>query len=370
MIRTAFSQLPDEEPGSSNWTEQMTEAGRQLAASRVRRVIFAHGTFAGDDPFGLNTFLGRLSAATGVQLFKVDQLKRLTKHVIDLLTKDSANFTEQYIQSFASVLPDSINCLPFVWSGANHHQARLAGTVRLCNLLAGLAETVQQGDRILLMGHSHAGQVFALLTTLLGRDDKAEELLAVVDHAKGMDAALLEEQLKMINGFHLDIVTFGTPVRYCWGRYEHFRLLSIVNDRGNNVDLSGLLTTRDGDYIQQWGIEGTDLFSERHHELNKMLDTVLRNRWHVGPAEFLGRLEEKQRREPLFYDGSTVTETVLVDYQDQDSDDSTVLASLMDLDIIPHCISTLFGHGIYTRHRAMLFNTRLVLRFFYPNQNS
>ncbi len=370
VITTSVTLPPQEVPGTTTWAEQMALSGKELAGNRVRHIIFAHGTFTGDDPLGINTFLGHLSAATGIDVFKTGQLKRFTKHIVDLITKDTANFTEEYIQLFASVLPDSITCTPFIWSGADHHLARLTGAVKLCSQLAGLAADFRPDDRILLLGHSHAGQIFALLTTLLDQSDRADALLAVVDRAAGLNIGELKKDLEKISRLKLDIVTFGTPVRYCWGQYDRYRLLNIINDRGNNVELSGLLDTWDGDYIQQWGIEGTDIFSERHHELNRELNTVLQNRGQVSPAEFLRRLEEKQRREPLYYDGTEVTETFLVDYLDQSPEDRTALDSLREFDVLPHCISTLFGHGVYTRYAVMLFNLRFIVEKFYPENKT
>jgi len=33
--------------------------------------------------------------------------------------------------------------------------------------------------------------------------------------------------------------------------------------------------------------------------------------------------------------------------------------------VLPNCLGTLFGHGVYTTYEAMLFNARLLADHFY-----
>ncbi len=59
----------------------------------------------------------------------------------------------------------------FNWSSENHHIGRADGAIRLLDELASLK--LQPTQRVLLFGHSHAGNVFALMTNLLCGDRRA-----------------------------------------------------------------------------------------------------------------------------------------------------------------------------------------------------
>jgi hypothetical protein len=72
-----------------------------------------------------------------------------------------------------------------VWSSENHHVGRLEGALGLVRALATHAELGAPRGRILILGHSHAGQVFALVTQLLSRSLASE---AILDVARAGDA--------------------------------------------------------------------------------------------------------------------------------------------------------------------------------------
>ena len=61
---------------------------------------------------------------------------------------------------------DEIKVDRFDWSSGNDHLARAEAAVKLFNRLADLPIDLAT-ERLLLWGHSHAGNVFALLTNLL-----------------------------------------------------------------------------------------------------------------------------------------------------------------------------------------------------------
>ncbi len=215
---------------------------------------------------------------------------------------------------------------------------------------------MQSTDRLLLLGHSHAGQLFALLTTLLENGEIAEQLYKVIEQSSqlGTKADLLRD-LSTLKPIGLDMVTFGTPVRYAWGHYENYRLLAIVNHR-SPVDFTGLLTTRDGDYVQQWGAEGTDLPATFEFLLNDSLDTVLdKGR---EPSLFIQGLANQERKNPHYADGTIRTETLKIDYKDNAD-------SILEFLDVAHCVKTLFGHGVYTENRAMLFNVQALVENLY-----
>ena len=352
-------------PESPEWKQQMARLGAKMKENNVRHVFFSHGTYVGNDPLGINSLIEKLEEAAGIRIFQTDILRNFTKAAIDHLTKDLGNFTKDYLNSFSKAIQNSINADLFIWSGENQHMARVIGAVELIQTLA---ETIShhhygKNDRLLLIGHSHAGQVFALLTTLLEKGDKAGELLRVIERGTDFAGHHVEGKLAVVKNVGLDFVTVGTPVRYRWGKYPNFRLISIVNDRNNNVEIDGILTTRDGDYVQQWGTEGTDALSPRNAEWNKQLDNILDNKGQISSNEFIKRLSDKKRKYPLYDDGTRVTDPFLVDYHDQD--DRSPIERFWEFDGIPHCVKTVFGHGIYSRKKTMLFNTDHIVKNLY-----
>ncbi len=351
-------------PESYEWKKQMAQLGDVMKSHNVRHVFFTHGTFAGNDPIGINRLLENIEETSGKQIFRTGILRKFTKDTINSFTKDLGNFTEDYKKSFHKAIGNNIRCELFIWSGENHHTARLIGAVELCQKLA---ETIKHfnyviKERVMLIGHSHAGQIFALLTTLLESEDKASELYDVIGSISDFDVNTLKENLAVIRNVFLDFVTFGTPVRYRWGKYQHFRLINIVNDRNNNVKIDGILNTRDGDYVQQWATEGTDVKSVSYSEINDRLDNIIKNRGKISTSEFVKKLKDNIRKEPLYYDDTKVTETFLIDYKDQDNKRSI---KRFFIDGVPHCVKTLFGHGIYTRKKTMLFNTNHIVKNSY-----
>ncbi len=96
----------------------------------------------------------------------------------------------------------------------------------------------------------------------------------------GIDISKFDAYLQKIRRVQLDIVTFGTPPRYGWGEGK-YHLLNIINHRGDEF-LAGVIdtmffVTKDGDYVQQSAIAGSDAFAKTGNEqiLNKRLDGIL-----------------------------------------------------------------------------------------------
>ena len=173
------------------------------------------------------------------------------------------------------------------------------------------------------------------------------------------DKKKLVRHLEIIKRINLDFVTFGTPVRYTWGNHQQSRILSIINHR-SNVHISGLLNTRDGDYLQHWGVEGTDMIPPLGLiKPNDELDTVLDKGRDVSLV--ITNLEIEERRQPKFTNGDAINGTLLVNYKDN----APFSIYFLNPFSIPHCIKTLFGHAIYTRKQTMLFNMNLIVKHFY-----
>ncbi|MGZ8184511.1 MAG: hypothetical protein ACXWT1_21415, partial [Methylobacter sp.] len=316
--------------------------------------------FAGDDPLGLFNWLEPLTGSTTI----IDLLKNQQKTLLDALAKGLGNYTPEYAEAFSTALDHDIACQRFIWSSGNYHLARLKGAVELAQKVSDMIteNKILESERILLQGHSHAGQLFALLTTFLEDGAKAKLLYGIIknsDRLGKIDELL--KNLEIIKTVNLDIVTFGTPVRYSWGEYEKYRLMAIVNHRppGAQASIPGILSTAGGDYVQQWGAEGTDVLPPDEKDLNDQLDAILDTG--IDISLLIDSLKHTDRKPPHYANGMPVGKTFLVDYKDNAS------SLLTHLDIPPHCVKTLFGHGVYTETRAMLFNTTIIVKNLYPS---
>ncbi len=339
---------------------EMTTSGIVFKRKKVRHVSLVHGTFAGNDALGLFNLLEPAVLKWTGSTKITDQLREGGKKLLDNVVKDLGNFTPDYAAAFSKALGKLIDFQLFTWGSGNFHLARLKGAVELAEFLA---NTINQrhilpDERILLIGHSHAGQLFALITLFLENGEKARQLYGIVEQHEGMNQPDLSQNIAALANVQLDIVTLGTPVRYPWGRYEKYRLLPIVNHR-SPVKISGLLSTRDGDYVQQWGIEGSDLAPPDNLELNDTLDAILdKGRDRDALNE---QVKIETRRPPQYADGSKVADPLLIDYKDK----AYFPNFLSAIAGISHCIKTLFGHGVYTKQEKLSFNIDIIKNRFY-----
>jgi hypothetical protein len=126
-------------------------------------------------------------------------------------------------------------------------------------------------------------------------------------------------------------------------------LVHIVNHRGRDPEGGtpfGALVTKAGDYVQQFGVSGSDTLalSRRERRLNAALDVALGRGFSLTAWAVNLR---NRRRLP------TVGFTYLTDFRD---------ASPLQ----PNFHKTAFGHGVYTRYHTMLFLHRLIAVHFYP----
>ena len=347
--------------GSDAWKKRMTRNGASLKQQSVRQVIFVHGTFAGDDAFGLFSFLEVLRHAFPQVQPIVEKMREYAKQSVNYFANDLGNFTPEYIEAFCDSIKNDIDCKLFTWSGGNYHLARLKGVVNLIHLLAASVRdnNITRDDKILLLGHSHAGQLFALITLFLEDGNTARALYQAVEECPELDRVQLLEDLMTVDRLPLDFVTYGTPVRYNWGQYDNYRLLSIINHR-SLVRITGLLETKDGDYVQQWGTAGTDMLPPANEiKLNDTLDKVLDKGRNL--SGLMNRLQRKRRLKAKNSDGELVGHTLLVDYRDDEPDPRLFTEKSSPI----HSIRTQFGHGVYTLKNAMLFNTNLIVDQLY-----
>jgi hypothetical protein len=344
----------DDQP--ANWRKEMSRLGERLDRAGVVEVLFVHGTFVGDDPLSVGKFVEKLGFHRTAE--------RVMRAGSNLILGDYSNFAPEYVRLFEQAIHAStgnatarglIACSSFIWSSANHHIARVRGAMWLAQRLASLDGGAQdkakrRRARVLLLGHSHAGQIFALLTQLLEGGEHAD-LLIEMAKACGEDTSRFAEVLTRVRALELDIVTLGMPSRYAWGNGNGYRALHVVNHRGDKKAprrLLGILHTSDGDYVQQLGVAGSDFpaWTEQERNANRRLDAALG----VG-SDIKEWFTNVRRGAALLPSGSTV----FVDYRDDSRG------------AIPNFMDTCFGHGIYTRKAAMLFTLKLVVDDLYPH---
>ena len=155
----------------------------------------------------------------------------------------------------------------------------------------------------------------------------------------------------------LDIVTFGTPVRYGWDPSGIGKLLHIVNHRNLRTDGKTWLSKMDmpqitvempiawgGDYVQQLAAAGSDALpkGDAAKAINKAI-------WEfVEPYDGFERWVECARRAGRF---PSEGQCLLVDYKDCTS----------STNVRDHY----YGHAAYTRTNAMLFNFNQIVSRLY-----
>jgi hypothetical protein len=341
----------------------MQQVGAVLRRAGVVSVYLVHGTFVGPDAMGLLAELARVfpSASRSVQ--------RVIKRIVDKVAGEAGNYTPSYARCFEdSMCQEGQPPIPvrlFNWSSENHHIGRADGAVRLIDELASL--TLQPPQRVLLFGHSHAGNVFALITNLLAGNRQAIDrffeatriyyrwpVVGCVDIPVWSRVRDLLTSQTPLAHLPLDIVTFGTPIRYGWDSRGYSRLLHFINHRPSKglpeyrapfpPDIDDVITAADGDYLQQLGIAGTNVmpsvFSWRAWMADNRLNRLLQEE--SSPSNALER----------FQAGAIVPDegtTLLVDY------------GLPEGSIAQHHA----GHAVYTRKKWLLFHAEEVARRFY-----
>lgn len=346
----------DLEAHAADWRAAMRGIGQHLADANVRAVVFVHGTFTGTDPLSAYSAVERALPRVGRDLAAA--LRKRTRATIERVLGDLGNFGTDYVRLFERALGGAIPCTSFVWSSENHHVGRLEAALALVRLLAAHAELAEAAPsseerereapvgaaspRILVVGHSHAGQVFALVTQLLARSI-ATEAVRDVARIRGLDVEALDADVASLGCAELDFVTFGAPARYAWARVDGVRALHVLAAEASALG---------GDVIQRLGGGATDLppLAAEDRRVNASLHAALDGG--APPPS----LTEAVRSKPMTPDFGDV---VLVDYGPAASAAALPAASLA------RAITTGLGHGMYTRLDAMLFHARLVTERLY-----
>jgi hypothetical protein len=330
------------------WRLAMAAIGERLERAGVTEIVFVHGTMTGHDPLGFGSVVRRALPSLHQRIERV--IKRVTKAGSDKLLGDLGNYSPAYVRLFESALGHKVRCSSFVWSSGNHHVARVRGAVWLARQLAENQNINHSAKpRVLLIGHSHAGQIFALLTQLLGAG-VPRELLLEAARGCGEDEVELRAALERIQRHEFDIVTLGTAPRYAWAEVRGYRVAHLVNHyAGDSAErsLRNLLGSAQGDYVRRLGAAGSDFpaWTDSERRINVRLDEAL------GKGSDLKTWFSELRAGHALMPFGT---TLLVRYGEVSS-----LKARQFMD-------TYFGHGVYTRKGAMLFTAKIVADHFYP----
>jgi hypothetical protein len=393
---------PGPAPERPEWLESMAQHGTALSQSGVRALVFLHGSLHGTDVFGVQ----RLDEAGGLKrgysrgVSGLDALLAFmregdngipplpgglippltdddaTTKLLDEQIGDAGNFTTANIELVRKALNQHllrpILCLRMLWASEHHHLGRAIAAVRLLDALQALCETQRlgPGERVLVLAHGQAGLVLALVSNLLcpsqitGRARLLGMLLAHAERTGQADlrvvvnriAPLLDNR-SLLNGAVLDVVTFGTPVRYGWDPSGVGKLLHIVNHRNLRTDGKTWLAKMElpqitiempiawgGDYVQELAGAGSDALptTEDAKAANKAVWEM------VEPYDGFERWLECARRAVRFPGDGLCR---LVDYKD-----STGSMNPRD---------HYYGHAAYTRRAAILFNTSQIVQSLY-----
>lgn len=298
--------------------DEPPDFGRLHTRLGVQQVLLVHGTFMGTDPIGVHAMMNGLverRASPAMQLALkplISKLSAQTKKVTDTLTGEVANYNEAYRREFQELCGGDPIVRRLEWSSSNNHLARAGLAVRLINWLTDreLEDGLEPGrDRVLLWGHSHAGNGFALLSNLLANDRASvARFFDSVGNALGEEGEAAKAILEASPSPHpwadsLLIATFGTPVRYGWDTNGYRRLVHVTHHRAFDDEhpertipavsigcedssfsktqrlILDVLAARHGDWVQTFAVAGTDLpaagFKAEDQALRRFLESNL-----------------------------------------------------------------------------------------------
>lgn len=345
--------------------EEFSEVAVRLRDAGVRNILLIHGTFAGGDITGLVRELKRFSPV------RARRVHQLSKAWFDEMVGDVGNYTDRLATRLNTWLnvpgkggsnTSNIKVDRFGWSGENHHIGRIDGAVALLRKIS----EIQLDGRLLVLAHSHGGNLLAMLSQILGSTEHVRESFFRATrlhyHSPFRSKVDLQDWTAAReilldsgrNGCEIDIATFGTPLRYRWNREVVPRLLHFVQHRCTDDQdpqkavlprsIRDLLTAAAGDYVQHLGIAGTDfipsLFAWRdvvvERRLRLLFESTARRR------DLVHKIRQGRR---VSCDGKTL----LVDY-----------APTPDRE---H--QKLFGHGVYTSPVWLAFHLQEICRHFY-----
>lgn len=347
--------------GAPLFRQRMRRVGMALRQSGVAAVYLLDSGCAGRELCAVLSQVVRAFPDTAEVVGRLRQTAATLDH-------DGGDYSNAFVQCLASAInPAGQRPIPvrrFCWSGENHHLGRADGAVRLIDELASLS--TEPGAHVLLWGHGHAGNVFALMTNLLAGDRRGVDgffraaevyyrwpIVGCVDvPVWNRVRRRLDREGSPLGGLRLDLVTFGTPVRYGWESAGYARLLHFIHHASGpgGPRRCAAFPTRphgeavEGDCLQQLGIAGTDAMPDwhawrcrwAHRRLEELLESGLKR----------SDLPERLRAGRIVPDEGI---TLLVDYG-----------------AAPEAARRHAGHTVYTRPEWLVFHAEEVARRFYP----
>ena len=275
-----------------------TDFSRLHTALGIGRVVLVHGTFMGDDPFGIADTLKAVADAVPLLAGQLNRFAELslekTRPLTSDLARDIGNYAEGYRIRFQELVGDDpqVELMSPTWSGQNHHLARADLAVRLFHQM--LLRPMLPDQKILLWGHSHAGNAFALLTNLLANHKPTvAKFFAAAGQSGQPHWDHVRQHLEAASSPHplaerVIVVGFETPVRYGWDTAGCANLLHVTFHR--RYDEASPLTTKPlfpphllndvvnakwGDWVQAFAIAGTDVSSAPAKSTNQNLASIL-----------------------------------------------------------------------------------------------
>jgi len=272
-------------------------------------VVLVHGTFMGDDPFAVSATLANVVPSVPRLQSLLDsvaaKLKTETKPLTDRVVGDVGNFTPDFRDLFQQLTGDdpNVELLNPTWSGQNRPLARADLAVRLLCRLDAIQP--QPDQRVLLWGHSHAGNGFAILSNLLA--NQRTSVARFFQAAQRTDEHWLkaEQILKDAPTPHpwaqsVLMAAFGTPVRYGWDTTGYRSLLHILHHVSEGEEpaittkplfpphaASDFVMAKFGDWVQAFGIAGTDTTASTDVQMAQLLETGLDTPEHQNDTRFL-----------------------------------------------------------------------------------
>ncbi|WP_127715819.1 hypothetical protein [Halobacteriovorax sp. HLS] len=306
----------------------------------AKTVYFVHGTFVGSDPIDLISLLE--NAFPNLSSTIIPKIRQQTKSGQDFLIRDFGNFHKQTIEKVKGHFNESTKFINYTWSSSNHHYARVKGALEL---LLDILRNCDKDSKVLLYGHSHAGQLFSLITLILNDELIRKQIITAMELEQDQRRVLFEA-ISLAKHLKFDFVTLGTPIRYPWKLSKNMNLLHVINHRGpiaQGGTVSSSMTTKNGDYIQQWAVEGSDILSpvSKERKINSELDLIL----DMGPSIETLRRNIKFRKR-LHDNGHHL----LVDFKDDSK--------------LPNALLTLFGHASYTKEAKFKWIVEKSIHYF------
>jgi hypothetical protein len=285
---------------------------------KVGRVILVHGTFMGDDPFGvvetLKSFAKEVPALAAVLSGAADSVARHTRPFLAHLARDLGNYTPAFRDRFQNLVGDDprVELMDPTWSSENHHLARADLAVRLLDQL--LQRPLIAGQKTLLWGHSHAGNGFAILSNLLANDRKSvQKFFSAIGPIEGGHWSRVQRALSASATPHplaksVLVATFGTPVRYGWDTtgldgLVHLNFHRIFDQQNPErarplfplYSISEVLGATWGDWVQTFAIAGTDVPSIPGARAIQQLELLLEGSLEAPVHDWDTRLIASQR---------------------------------------------------------------------------